>query len=83
MRKQIPEGIHRRMIRSRGVPKEVQRLRNLAENLGRWAERVCVTWSIFELKNTSGVNYVFILGRSSAAGAAVTIRGYGSNDRRL
>jgi hypothetical protein len=44
---------------------------------------VCVTWSIFELKNTSGVNYVFILGRSSAAEAAVTIRRYGSNDGRL
>jgi hypothetical protein len=44
---------------------------------------VCVTWSIFELKNTSRVNYVFILGRSSVAEAAVTIRGYGSNDGRL
>jgi hypothetical protein len=44
---------------------------------------VCVTWSIFELKNTSGVNYVFILGRSSAAEAAVTIHRYGSNDGRL
>jgi hypothetical protein len=42
-----------------------------------------VTWSIFELKNTSGVNYVFILGRSSTAEATVTIRGYGSNDGRL
>jgi hypothetical protein len=83
MRKWIPEGIRGRMIRSRGVLKEVQRLRNLAENLGRWAERVCVTWSIFELKNTSGVNYIFILGRSSAAEAAVIIRGYGSNDGRL
>jgi hypothetical protein len=40
------------------------------ENLGRQAERVCVTWSIFKLKNTSGINYVFILGRSSAVGAA-------------
>ena len=29
-------------------------------------ERVCVTWLIFELENTSGANYVFILGRSSA-----------------
>ena len=83
MRKRIPEGIRRRMIRSRGVPKEVRRLRNLAENLGRQAERVCVTWSIFELKNTSGFNYVFILERSSAAEVAVTIRGYGSNDGRL
>jgi hypothetical protein len=36
-------------------------------NLGRQAERVCVTWSIFKLKNTSGVNYIFILGRSSVA----------------
>jgi hypothetical protein len=62
---------------------EVRRLRNLAENLGRQAERVCVTWSIFELKNTSGVNYVFILGRSSMVEAAVTIRRYGSNDGRL
>jgi hypothetical protein len=53
------------------------------ENLGRQAERVCVTWSIFELKNTSGVNYVFILGRSSAAGAAATLCRYGSNDGRL
>jgi hypothetical protein len=44
---------------------------------------VCVTWSIFELKNTSGVNYVFILGRSSAAEAVVTICRYGSNDGRL
>jgi hypothetical protein len=44
---------------------------------------VCVTWLIFELKNTSGVNYIFILGRSSMAEAAVTIHGYGSNDRRL
>jgi hypothetical protein len=44
---------------------------------------VGVTWSLFELQNTSGVNYVFILGRSSAAEAAVTICGYGSNDRRL
>jgi hypothetical protein len=52
-------------------------------NLGRQAERVCVTWLIFELKNTSGVNYVCILGRSSMAGAAVTLRGYGSNNRRL
>jgi hypothetical protein len=42
-----------------------------------------VTWSIFKLKNTSGVNYVFILGRSSAAEAAVTICRYGSNDGRL
>jgi hypothetical protein len=42
-----------------------------------------VTWLIFELKNTSGVNYVFILGRSSAAEAAVTICRYGSNDGRL
>jgi hypothetical protein len=52
-------------------------------DLGRQAERVCVTWSIFELKNTSGVNYVFILGRSSAVGAVVTLCGYGSNNRRL
>jgi hypothetical protein len=44
---------------------------------------VCVTWSIFELKNTSGVNYVFILGRSSVVEAAVTIHGYGRNDGRL
>jgi hypothetical protein len=42
-----------------------------------------VTWSIFELKNTSGVNYVFILGRSFTAGAAATLCGYGSNDGRL
>jgi hypothetical protein len=42
-----------------------------------------VTWLIFELKNTSGVNYVFILGRSSAVGAVATIRRYGSNDGRL
>jgi hypothetical protein len=42
MRKRIPEGIRRRMIRSRGVPEEVRRLRNLAENLGRRAgESVC------------------------------------------
>jgi hypothetical protein len=44
---------------------------------------VCVTWLIFELQNTSGVNYVFILGRSSMVGAAVTLRGYGSNNGRL
>jgi hypothetical protein len=44
---------------------------------------VCVTWSIFKLKNTSGVNYVFILGRSSVAGAAVTLRRYGSNNGRI
>jgi hypothetical protein len=62
---------------------EVQRLRNLAENLGRQTESVCVTWLIFKLKNTSGVNYVFILGRSSMAGATVTLRGYGSNNGRL
>jgi hypothetical protein len=53
------------------------------ENLGRQAGRVCVTWSIFKLKNTSGVNYVFILGRSSMVEATVTICGYGSNDGRL
>jgi hypothetical protein len=46
-------------------------------------ESVCVTWLIFELKNTSGANYIFILGRSSMAEAMVTIRGYGSNDGRL
>jgi hypothetical protein len=44
---------------------------------------VCVTWSIFELQNTSGANYIFILGRSSVAEAVVTIHRYGSNDRRL
>jgi hypothetical protein len=44
---------------------------------------VCVTWLIFELENTSGATYVFILGRSSMVEAAVTICGYGSNDRRL
>jgi hypothetical protein len=44
---------------------------------------VCVTWLIFELKNTSGVNYIFILGRSSVVGATVTLRGYGSNNGRL
>jgi hypothetical protein len=44
---------------------------------------VCVTWSIFELKNTSGANYIFILERGSAAEAAATIHGYGSNDGRL
>jgi hypothetical protein len=54
------------------------------ENLGRQAERECVTWLIFKLKNTSGVNYIFILGRSSAVGAvAILLRGYGSNDGRL
>jgi hypothetical protein len=31
---------------------------------------VCVTWSIFELENTSGANYVFILGRGSVVEAA-------------
>jgi hypothetical protein len=44
---------------------------------------MCVTWLIFELNYTSGVNYVFILGRSSAAEAMATLHGYGSNDRRL
>jgi hypothetical protein len=44
---------------------------------------MCVTWSIFELENTSGANYIFILGRSSAASTMVTIRRYGSNDGRL
>jgi hypothetical protein len=44
---------------------------------------VCVTWSIFELENTSGANYIFILGRSSMGKAAATICGYGSNDGRL
>jgi hypothetical protein len=42
-----------------------------------------VTWSIFKLKNTSGVNYIFILGRSSTAEAMVKIHGYGNNDGRL
>jgi hypothetical protein len=42
-----------------------------------------VTWLIFELKNTSGVNYVFILGRSSTVGAVVTLHGYESNNGRL
>jgi hypothetical protein len=41
-----------------------------------------VTWLIFELKNTSGANYIFIL-RSSVAGAMATICRCGSNDRRL
>jgi hypothetical protein len=53
------------------------------EDLGRQVERECVTWLIFELKNTSGVNYIFILGRGSMAGAAATLRRYGSNNRRL
>jgi hypothetical protein len=44
---------------------------------------VCVTWSIFELENTSGANYVFILERSFAAEAVATIHRYGNNDRRL
>jgi hypothetical protein len=52
-------------------------------DLGRQAEKVCVTWLIFELKNTSGVNYIFILRRSSAVGAMVTLCGYGSNNGRL
>jgi hypothetical protein len=42
-----------------------------------------MTWSIFKLENTSGANYVFILGRSSAVGAVATICRYGSNNRRL
>jgi hypothetical protein len=42
-----------------------------------------MTWLIFELENTSGANYVFILGRSSVVGATVTIHGYGSNGGRL
>jgi hypothetical protein len=39
---------------------------------------VCVTWSIFELENTSGVNYVFILGRSSVVGAVLYYTGMGA-----
>jgi hypothetical protein len=42
-----------------------------------------MTWLIFELENTSGANYIFILGRGSVAEAMVTIHGYGSNDGRL
>ena len=45
-------------------------------------ERECVTWSIFELENTSGANYVFILGRSSAAEAAAKLRRSGSSNGR-
>jgi hypothetical protein len=75
MREWIPEGIRGRMIRSRGVPRK-------SEDLGTGRVCVCVTWSIFKLKNISGVNYVFILGRSSTAGAAVTLCRYGSNNRR-
>jgi hypothetical protein len=44
---------------------------------------VCVTWSIFKLKNTSGANYIFILGRGSMVEAMATICGYWSNDGRL
>jgi hypothetical protein len=42
-----------------------------------------MTWLIFELENTSGANYVFILGRSSVVEAMATICRYGSNDGRL
>jgi hypothetical protein len=42
-----------------------------------------VTWSIFELGNTSRTNYVFIPGRNSVAEAVATICGYVSNDGRL
>jgi hypothetical protein len=42
-----------------------------------------MTWSILELKNTSGVNYIFVLERGFMVEAAATIHGYGSNDGRL
>jgi hypothetical protein len=41
-----------------------------------------VTWSIFELENTSGANYVFILERGSAAEAMAKLHGSGSSNRR-
>jgi hypothetical protein len=44
---------------------------------------VYVTWSIFELENTSGVNYIFILERGSMVEAMATICRCGSNDGRL
>jgi hypothetical protein len=53
------------------------------ENLEWRTERVCVTWSIFKLKNTSGVNYIFILGTGSVVEATATIHGYGSNNKKL
>jgi hypothetical protein len=83
MRKWIPKGNHGRMIRSRGVLRKSGDFRNLARNLGRQAESVCVTWLIFELENTSGANYIFILERSSTVEAVATLRRYGSNDGRL
>jgi hypothetical protein len=36
---------------------------------------VYVTWSIFELENTSGVNYIFILERGSMVEAMATSAG--------
>jgi hypothetical protein len=35
-----------------------------------------VTWSIFELENTSGTNYISIWGRSSVVEATVNLHGY-------
>ena len=82
MRKRIPEGGPREDDEEQRSSEEVRGLRNLAYNLGGQMERVCVTWSIFELENTSGANYVFILGRSSAAEAAAKLRGSGSSNGR-
>jgi hypothetical protein len=41
-----------------------------------------VTWLIFELENTSGANYIFILGRGSVAEAMAKLRGSGSSNGR-
>ena len=65
MRRQIPEGNPWEDDKEQRGSKEVRRLRNLVNNLEMADERVCVTWLIFKLRNTSGDNYIFILGRSS------------------
>jgi hypothetical protein len=61
-------------------PKEVQRLENLVRDLGSNRQRVCITWLIFKPENTSGANYVFIVG-SSVVEAIATLCRYESNDR--
>ena len=69
MRKRIPKGGLREDDEEQRSSEEVRGLRNLAYNLGRQMERVCVTWSIFELENTGGANYVFILGKEFRGGS--------------
>ena len=51
-------------------------------NLEMADERVCVTWLIFKLRNTSGDNYIFILRRSSTVEVMAELCRSGSNDGR-